>query len=428
MRDQLKTGAWLTPERLRNYPALLLAFLFAAAVLLVITAKGDLDRFGRPLGTDFSDIWIAGLEVDQGHPAEPYDRAAHAAEQRAHFGVLDGIYVWPYPPYFLGPAALLGLLPYLAALAVWQFATLALYLVSVFGALRPRRLPLVPTLIAALGFPAVFINLAHGHNGFLTAALLTGGLLLLRRRPLMAGILFALLAYKPHLALVVPAALLAGGHWRTIVAAVAGVAATTLATISSFVVATWQVFFASLSFTRTVILEQGGLGYDKVQSLFAAVRLLGGSVLLAYAIQVVATAITIAALVWLWRSRADDRLKAAALLVGCLLATPYGLDYDMVVLAPAMAFAISFGLEKGFGPFEKSGLAAVWIVPLLARPLAGAICLPLGVLALLLFFAGLIKCALHDGQKSQDSKEAAHRAFSSEVDTGSREECVKTKT
>ena len=407
MRDHLETGVWLTPERLRRYPALLLAFLLAAALVLVITAKGDLDAFGRPLGTDFSEIWIAGIEADQGHPAQAYDRAANFAEQRTYFGALDAVYVWPYPPYFLALAALFGLMPYLAALALWQFATLALYVVCVFGALRPLRLPIVPTLVATLGFPAVFINLAHGHNGFLTAALLSGGLLLLQRRPLVAGILFALLAYKPHLGLVVPAALLAAGQWRAIAAAALGFAAMTCATIAAFGTATWQGFFAGMSFTRTVILEQGALGYDKVQSLFAAVRLIGGPVSLAYTVQAAASAATIAALVWLWRGGADGRLKAAALLVACLLATPYGLDYDMVVLAPALAFAVSFGLEKGFGPFEKSGLAVVWAAPLLARPLAGSVCLPLGVLVMLMFFAGLIHRALRETNKVEHRPVAA---------------------
>ena len=44
-------------------------------------------------------------------------------------------------------------------------------------------------LLLALAYPAVFINLGHGHNGFLTAALLGGALVLLDRRPLVAGIL-----------------------------------------------------------------------------------------------------------------------------------------------------------------------------------------------------------------------------------------------
>ena len=47
-------------------------------------------------------------------------------------------------------------------------------------------------LLLALAFPAVFVNLGHGHNGFLTAALIGFALLWLDRRPVVAGILFGL--------------------------------------------------------------------------------------------------------------------------------------------------------------------------------------------------------------------------------------------
>jgi len=39
-------------------------------------------------------------------------------------------------------------------------------------ALKPRALESPLWLLAALAFPAVFVNIGHGHNGFLTAALI----------------------------------------------------------------------------------------------------------------------------------------------------------------------------------------------------------------------------------------------------------------
>ena len=71
-------------------------------------------------------------------------------------------------------------------------------------------------LLLALAFPAVLVNLGHGQNGFLTAALLGGALVVLDRRPIVAGILFGLLVYKPQFGLMIPLALVAGGHWRTV--------------------------------------------------------------------------------------------------------------------------------------------------------------------------------------------------------------------
>jgi hypothetical protein len=92
---------------------------------------------------------------------------------------------------------------------------------------------------------------------------------------------------------------------------------------------------------------------------------------------------TAAALVALWRSRAAFALKAAALPLAAILATPYCLDYDMMVLAPTIAFLGVHGLARGFAAYEKSALAALWLVPLFARAFAEATLVPLGTIAML---------------------------------------------
>ena len=51
--------------------------------------------------------------------------------------------------------------------------------------------------------------------------LLGGALVSLDRRPLIAGILFGLMAYKPQFGLMIPIALAAGGYWRSFSAAAA---------------------------------------------------------------------------------------------------------------------------------------------------------------------------------------------------------------
>ena len=78
--------------------------------------------------------------------------------------------------------------------------------------------------------PALFINAVGGQNGAMTAALLGGGLMLVDRRPIIAGILFGMMIYKPHLAVMLPFALLAGRRW--LVAFVTGATAALLVVIS----------------------------------------------------------------------------------------------------------------------------------------------------------------------------------------------------
>ncbi len=138
----------------------------------------------------------------------------------------------------------------------------------------------------------MFINLGQAHNGFLTAALMGAALLQLDRRPIIAGILFGLLAYKPQFGLLIPLVLIVSGRWRVLAAAAATVALLTLAVTLAFGPDVWTAFLASTKFTRTVVLEQGGTGWYKIQSVFSWVRMWGGGITLAYALQ---GAVTLAA-------------------------------------------------------------------------------------------------------------------------------------
>ncbi len=181
----MRSGSWVTGARLRVYPLIVLAASLLGVLGLVLSSDGRVDPMHRPLGTDFSQVWVAGTEVLGGHPAAPFDPVPHAAAQRAAFGPEAPFYGWHYPPYFLGLAAVLALMPYALALVVWQAATLPLYVGGVRAALGGARLPRAGVLGAALGFPAVYVNLTHGHNGFLTAGLLAFGLAARRDRPLL---------------------------------------------------------------------------------------------------------------------------------------------------------------------------------------------------------------------------------------------------
>jgi alpha-1,2-mannosyltransferase len=334
--------------------------------------------------------------VLEGEPQAPFDPVRQYAREQAIFGPATPFYGWHYPPFFLLVAALLATMPYALALAVWQGATLVLYLLTLrmivtgLPEREPRNADLhgamqAPDplwLLLALAFPAVFINLGHGHNGFLTGALIGAALAQLDRRPPLAGVLLGLLAYKPQFGLLLPVVLVASGRWRTFVAAALTVAALAAIATAALGASVWDAFLASTHFTRIVVLENGETGWQKIQSIFSMVRMWGGPVALAYAVQGSVTLVLAATMAWLWRAPVDFALKAAGLIIAALLATPYSLDYDMTALAPAIAFLAVHGMGRGFAPYEKSALAALWIAPLVARSLAQAMLLPVGVLAM----------------------------------------------
>jgi hypothetical protein len=396
LKQGLKSGDWLTAVRARGYSLILLGICALAIAGWIAVSPGLIDPNGKPIGTDFSNVYAAGKLTWQGHPADAYDPALQHAAEKAVFGDREvPFYGWHYPPFFLAVAFLVASLPYAFGLSLWLAASLAAYLAAV-RAILPRP----ETLLIAAAFPAVFINIGHGQNGFLTAALLGGALHWLDRRPWLAGILIGLLAYKPQFGVMIPLALLASQRWSSIAAAIATVAALVAVSVAALGGGVWHAFADSMNFTQTIVLEQGGTGWEKIQSAFSAARNWGADVHTAYAIQIALGLSLAATLAWLWHSDAAFELKTAGLVIASLLATPYVLDYDLVVLAIAIAFLARHGLISGFRDYEISLLAAAWIVPLLSRGIAGATGIPLGLIAMLALYSFTLHRAAVDRERT----------------------------
>jgi hypothetical protein len=390
--QSIRSGDWLTAARARGYSLILLAIAAVAMAGWIAISDDLIDRNGKPIGTDFSNVYAAGELTWQGKPADAYNPALQHAAEKATFGGREvPFFGWHYPPFFFAIAFLVAALPYAWGLALWLAASLTAYLAAI-RAIQPHR----ETLLIAAAFPAVFVNVGHGQNGFLTAALLGGALQMLDRRPWLAGVLIGLLAYKPQFGVLIPIAMLASQRWSSIVAAVATIAALVAISFATLGAGVWHAFIDSMNFTQTIVLEQGGTGWEKIQSIFSAARNWGADIKTAYAIQT-ALAVTLAvSLAWLWHSEAAFELKASALATASLLATPYVLDYDLVVLAVAIAFFLRHGFVRGFHDYEISLLAAAWIVPLLSRGVAGATGIPLGLIVMLVLYGFTLKRALLD--------------------------------
>jgi hypothetical protein len=302
------------------------------------------DPRGRPIANDFVNVWAAGQLARDGAAPAAYDWTLHrAAEVRAVGYDFDGYYGWHYPPPAFFFAAALATLPYLVAAVVWLLTTLAAYVAAIAGILGLRT-----GVLFALGFPAAIWNVTAGQNGFLTAALIGGTLGFLERHPVLAGICLGLLTYKPQFGLLFPIVLIADRRWLAI--AVATLTAIVLAALSwlAFGSASWEAFVHWAPISNRVLIDQGALDWYRLQSVFALVRAHGGSETLAWIVQGLLSLLLAVGLGWLWKSRAEFELKAAALAAGALLATPYLFMYDLVVLAVAVAFLLRLALAREF--------------------------------------------------------------------------------
>ena len=385
--EALASGDWLNRERVVRIAAISGLGTLAVLTWLFAFSHGTLDPLGRPLGTDFSDVWTAGKMALDGRAADAWTWSQHYAVQQAvHHKADVDFYGWHYPPPFLLIAAALATIPYVPALIVWQLATLI-----PFTWMMTRLVPLREIVLLTLAAPVTMVCLTHGHNGFLTALLLGGGLMLLDRRPFAAGLLFGCLIYKPQFALILPPLLMATRNWRAIGGAILSAGLLVAITLAIWGWPVWQAFLDSLPLTRHVIIEQGATGWQKIMSPFAAIRMWGGGIPLAYAVQLVAIIAAVAAVAWISWKRDAPELRNALVCAAVLIATPYVLDYDYVVLLPALAFLWIDGQRHGFLSWDKSLMALVWIAPLFARSIAQFTYVPLGLASAIIVAALAIR-------------------------------------
>lgn len=374
----------ISPQIIARIRAVSLILLVLAAVqltVLIATADGLRDGQGRPLGADFFSFWSAGKVVAMQGPSAAYDLKIHYAAHQDLLGTdKPPFYPWLYPPTFLAIASLLAALPYLTAWLSWAGGSLIAYLAAI-RLILPQRL----ALLAAAAFPAVFVTIIHGQTALVIAALFAGALALLQRRPILAGILIGLLTIKPQFGVLIPIALLLGGHWRTIASATTTALAMGLASLALYGPESWLAFFHSSEQFKSLVLEPGAIGWHKMQSVFAALRMWGAPLSMAYAGAIAAFIFALLTVVKIWRSDTSSERKSAVLIAAALIASPYSADYDLALLGPAIAFAVADGMRRGFGPRDQQLLAFVWFAPLFARPVGEFLFVPLGVIATGLF-------------------------------------------
>jgi arabinofuranan 3-O-arabinosyltransferase len=332
----------------------------AVAYLLADTLCHDwiYNRDGLGIPTDFVNVWTAGRFALDGHPSLAWD---WNIQKQAEVVLLQqdfkGYFAWHYPPPFLFVAELLAQFPYAVALVGWAFVSMLPYL-AVVRAIVGRNFG----ILLAAAFPPVLINTLVGQNGCLTAALIGGTLYLMPMRPVLAGVCLGLLSYKPQYGLLFPIVLIAAREWTTFVSAALVAAALAFVSWLQFGTESWQAFFHWMPMFSQAFLHNGDAPWWKLQSVYALVRYFDGPEQFAWMVHAILLGTVLITLVLIWRGQLPYPIKAAALVLGTLLTTPYLFMYDMVVLAIAVAFLLRQGLSDGFAPYEPALLAGMMLM------------------------------------------------------------------
>jgi Glycosyltransferase family 87 len=287
------------------------------------------DGLGHPFGQCFVNFWAGAKLAAAGKTADIYNWELFHAFQQSTVNADLIYYHYSYPPVLPLLTFPLALFSYVPAFVFWIVATWALFYIALRAAHPP-----VSALLLSLVPPAFLLNVAAGQNGMLTAALLGGGLVLLPKRPVVAGILFGLLCFKPQLAFLLPVALIAGRYWRTLFAAAA---TSVLLVVISFILygpQIWMDYSHTAEHLRHYVLEDNtAQSWQQFVSIFVMARQLGASIAASYALQGLFALGAALAIIKLWGGRASHDIRCAALVLGSFAATPYAMDYDLVIMA-----------------------------------------------------------------------------------------------
>lgn len=332
MSQTIKAGDASSTLRLwrlsdRKTRRLLTALAAALAAMLGLSIGVELSS--RIYG-DYFAMW-SFARFAMTHPvAAIYDPAAVHAFQHQCDPSFTGVMPFPYPPSYILLLLPFGLLPIALGWTVWSATGLCAYMAAIFaGRWRSDAL-----LFVALA-PATVMSLISGQNGLFSSALMVAGVRLMDSRPIAAGVLFGLMSFKPQVGLLIPVALIAARNWRAFAAAAA--AAIGLAGLASaaFGVSIWPTWIGALRTHWDGYVTQGNATRIKMPTITANLEMLGVGPQVAQLVQLAAFGAA-AMLVWAIFRRRQDAWALAALLVGCFVATPYALFYDL----PAVTFAI----------------------------------------------------------------------------------------
>jgi hypothetical protein len=295
-----------------------LALAIVSAVLLIYVSM----PMPASIAADFKVFWTAG-QLEQ---PLVYDFAAVTAAIPGETGLR------PYlsPPTLLLAMAPLAEMPLWPAFLLWSVGGLAFFCAA------SSRVAGKASILILLAAPAFHWTLVAGQVTLLVGGLIYFGLASLSRRPIAAGLIFACAALlKPQAALLIPVALIAGGHYRALGAASAAGMVGGLVSVALQGPGLWLGWLGAIRAFSELIQSSGFIGKSITPAGFAYWSGVGGSAETAI---IAAGALLGLICCWLVFRKTDDAaLRGGAVICGALLCTPYAMGYEAMPLLPAAA-------------------------------------------------------------------------------------------
>jgi alpha-1,2-mannosyltransferase len=358
-------------RRSSSRPDLIGAAIFCAVVGLYDIAYVASSMVGGPVigpvnsvrFPDFLVFYAAAHAYFEGKLALVYDVDAFTGYQNALF--FPDYFPRPvkFRPFLYPPTWLLMLLPFGlpgVAKAFGAFLGITAMAATAFEGRRNWW-----GWLAVLVSPAAVWVVIAGQNTFLSVALLYGGFRLLDRVPASAGILLGLLSYKPQIWVLVPLALLAARQWRAMGWMIGTVVVLSLASLVTFGAGSWLAFLdaAQHAASPQAANEMFERIFPQMTTLLAAARIVSLPPQLESALQLASALLAIAVVWHAFRHYGSSVPRTAVMVTATFLISPYTLNYDMLLLMPAVVLLFQQAVAQKFLPLERMIYLLLWLAP-----------------------------------------------------------------
>ncbi len=332
------------------------------AIGTVETIKGlSPDEEQIVIGGDFAVYYAAGEAALEGAAHEAYNIESFRDRERKFASENLTRLDWHYPPSMFFVVLPTQLFDFLTAKVIWSLVSVVLF----YFALRFAIPDNIWLILLVLISPTVIQNIVSGQNGVFIAAVALFGLTNVRTRPWLAGIMIGLLTIKPHLGLLIPIALIAGGYWRVFAYAVITTAVLVISSALIFGFDSWLAFIQNSVDGANLNEAWMQTFWFKMPTVFAGIMHLGMAQEFAWYAQGIATVSVVVLVAIAWRSTWDHRWKISILLLAGILAVPYAQFYDLAIVLPVLAWSLASLTHSTHSRFVEGLLIITYMAPVI---------------------------------------------------------------
>jgi hypothetical protein len=340
----------INPRRLRDYPRLMLIATWLILGVNLLLHQGWIGAFGQVIGGDFIMFYSTGLiHISAPQAIYDYDTQTHTQQALVVPSILPGYNPYMNPPFVAPVYSLLTFLSLNWALAVWTILAVLSVLLAVYWLYKlyalNQQTPALPygqLIIIVLSFFPFVEGLEAGQNHWLTLLLVTGVIYaMFKDKWFLAGAFAGLLIYKPQFVLGFVIIWLLWKKLKTLL---------TFGAIAIGWAGLYALIYGLKPFTTYVQLSQAFMDLPYIPGFpnYLLVTFYGFlTSIFPQSVQPVLSAVSQALLVlysaglaWLaYRYRKSGMPDKIPVIVAAILlplvATPYALLHDMVILIPA---------------------------------------------------------------------------------------------